>query len=111
MRVHELAKELNKENKEVIEVLRAKNVEVKSHMSSLEEAHIAMVKDHFDPKPAPAPVEEAPKKKNVVHVFRPQNSQNNRSGQRPAGQRPAGAELLHPRKLKKYADFSRSCTS
>ena len=35
VRVHELAKELNKSNKEVLDVLREKNIEVTSHMSSL----------------------------------------------------------------------------
>ena len=71
MRVHELAKELNKENKEVIDFLRSKNVEIKSHMSSIGEEEAAMVKAQFgatpaDVKAAPvektatAPVAEAP---------------------------------------------------
>ena len=38
MRVHELAKELGIENKELIEILQKKNVEVKNHMSSLEDS-------------------------------------------------------------------------
>ena len=33
MRVHELAKELGIENKELIEIMQKKNVEVKNHMS------------------------------------------------------------------------------
>ena len=95
MRVHELAKELNKDNKEVIDFLRSKEVEVKSHMSSVSDEQAEMVRAKFKPTPAPTvegtPVEETPKKKNIVHVFRPQNSQNNRQGQRTgqrAGQRP-----------------------
>ena len=36
-RVHELAKELNRSNKEVLAALAEKNVEVKSHMSVLSE--------------------------------------------------------------------------
>ena len=35
MRVQDLAKELNKENKDVIDFLRSKNMEVSSHMSTL----------------------------------------------------------------------------
>ena len=35
IRVHELAKELGKQNKEVIEFLKANGVDVKSHMSNL----------------------------------------------------------------------------
>ena len=38
MRVHELAKELGIENKELIEILQKKSVEVKNHMSSLEDS-------------------------------------------------------------------------
>ena len=37
MRVHELAKELGMDNKELMEMLEKKNVEVKTHMSSLED--------------------------------------------------------------------------
>ena len=38
IKVYELAKELNVSSKEVVEFLGEKNIEVKSHMSSLEEA-------------------------------------------------------------------------
>ena len=38
MRVHELAKELGIENKELLELLKEKHVEVKNHMSSLEDS-------------------------------------------------------------------------
>ncbi len=38
MRVHELAKELGIENKELLELLKEKKVEVKNHMSSLEDS-------------------------------------------------------------------------
>ena len=37
MRVHELAKELGIDNKELLEKLAKNQIEVKSHMSSLEE--------------------------------------------------------------------------
>ena len=37
-RVHELAKELAIGNKELLEILKSKNIEVKSHMSSVEES-------------------------------------------------------------------------
>ncbi len=127
MRVHELAKELGKENKDVIDFLRSNNIEVKSHMSSVEDEEVAMVRAKFAAKAetsapksegtdevasvqeAPA---EAPKKKHIVQVFRPQNSQNNRQGsrggypqrrdgqggygQRPQGQRPTGTPGQRP---------------
>ena len=108
MRVYELAKELGRDNKEIVNYLLNKGVEVKSHMSVLEEEHINMVKRDIPAAPArpaaPAasaarPAGEAqgtsgegtaeqPKKKNISMVFR---SQNSRTGiQRPAPKRPAG---------------------
>lgn len=78
MRVHELAKEMNKTNKEVLNVLQEKNIEVKNHMSSLSEEEIEAVKKSFTEKNGKEEKagEEAPKKKHIVQVFRPQNSKN-----------------------------------
>lgn len=116
MRVHELAKELGMENKELMDVLAKKNVEIKSHMSSLENEVVEEMRKKTGRSSAASeerntgaerPAEEsAPKKKNIVQVFRPQNTksggrvqsgqrpQGNREGQRPSGnvqgQRPAG---------------------
>lgn len=72
MRVHELAKEMDKTNKEVLDVLKEKNIEVKSHMSSLSNEEIDVVKKSF----AENTEKEEPKKKHIVQVFRPQNSKN-----------------------------------
>ena len=83
VRVHELAKELNKSNKEILDFLQEKKVEVKSHMSSLTDEQENMVKDAFGGKKE-ASSEETPKKKNIVQVFRPQNTQNRK---RQGGQR------------------------
>ena len=49
-RIYEIAQELNKTNKEVIEFLKEKKVEVKSHMSTLEEKDEKMVRDAFTGK-------------------------------------------------------------
>ncbi|EGN30599.1 hypothetical protein HMPREF0993_01099 [Lachnospiraceae bacterium 5_1_57FAA] len=90
IKVYELAKELDVPSKEVIEFLGGKNIEVKNHMSSLEDADAdmarkALAKSNKDA--APKPEAEAPKKKNIVHVFRPQNTQNGaKQGRRPQGQ-------------------------
>ncbi len=83
VRVHELAKELNKTNKEVLDVLRANNIEATSHMSSLNDEQVEAVKSSL----GGGDKKEEPKKKHIVQVFRPQNSQNsprqgNRSSQR-----------------------------
>ena len=115
MRVHELAKELGIENKELIKILQSKNVEVKNHMSSLEDSMAVEIRrEHSERKTEkPEPKKEeteaetaakadagkadsteakeaAPKKKNLAFVIRPQNSKNSSriQGSRPA-QRPA----------------------
>ena len=76
LRVHELAKELDKTNKEVLDFLKKENVDVKSHMSSLEEEQVLMVKKAFSSNPEEEKKEEAPKKKNIAMVFRPQNTRD-----------------------------------
>ena len=47
IRVREIAKELGKNNKEILEVLEAKGVEGKTPASNLEEEHIALLRNHF----------------------------------------------------------------
>ena len=51
MRVHELAKELGMENKALIDALEKRQIEVKSHMSSLEESVVADLKKELGNKP------------------------------------------------------------
>ena len=67
MRVHELAKELGVDNKDLMEALKKKDVEVKSHMSSLEDNVVADLKKEFGKsagaEKAGEKKEEAPKKK------------------------------------------------
>ncbi len=88
-KIHELAKELNKSSKEVMDFLNKNGVEVKSHMSSIEDTQIDMVKKEFAPKSeAPkaeaAKTEEAPKKKKIVALY---NAQNSRGGVKPNPQK------------------------
>ena len=47
MRVHELAKEIEKQSKEIINFLFGKGIEVKNHMATLEEDQVEMVKKEF----------------------------------------------------------------
>ena len=47
IRVYELAKEVNKTNKEVLDFLKSKNIELTSHMSNVDEAHANMVRDNY----------------------------------------------------------------
>ncbi len=109
-KIYELAKELNKQSKDIVEFLNKNGVEVKSHMSSVEDAQIEMVKKAFAPKKeapkaeapkAEAPkaetvkaetvkteeapkAEEAPKKKKIIALY---NSQNSRGGVKPNPQK------------------------
>lgn len=95
MRVHELAKELGMDNKELMDILGKKNVEVKSHMSSLEENVVEEIRNEAGKPEKKKEEDAAPKKKNLAFVIRPQNSKNvsRIQGNRPAarGQKPSGA--------------------
>ena len=103
MRVHELARELGRTNKEVISFLTDRGVEIKSHMSMLEEDQVDLVKKNVSSRPVrqaaekTAPAEKSAaaeegarsageassKKKNITRIFRSQNSRN--GIQKPAG--------------------------
>ena len=82
IRIHELAKKLGKENKEILNYLTERGIQVKSPMNSLEEEQVAMVEDKFgkketkpEGKAEAAEEKKAPaKKKNITQVFHPQNS-------------------------------------
>ena len=119
MRVHELAKELGIENKELVEMLQKKNVEVKNHMSAVEDSVADEIRSEMSSKhevkkseagaaDKPAKAEgakenAAPKKKNLAFVIRPQNSKNSSriQGSRPQQRqarpaRPAGERPVRP---------------
>ena len=128
IRVHELAKELGRPNREVIEILKANGVDVKSHMSRLEESHIRMIKEKFSQmgkeqiakvensrteekvvtsKPDTEKAEAPKKKKNIIRVYHAQNASDGgkNSPKRPAGdKRPAGARPARPQGAKRPAD-------
>ena len=117
IRVHELAKELDKQSKDIIAFLKDKGIEVKAAQSSLEDEAAELVRKNFgkaadsekQPQQQKQPAmkepaaevkaaektEEPPKKKKkIIFVSNPHNS-NIASGQRPMGgnrpgQRPMG---------------------
>jgi len=66
MKVHELAKELEIQSKDVLAFLQEKGFEVKAAQSSVEEEQIALVKGHFGKKETPA--EKAPAKEVMTEV-------------------------------------------
>ncbi|MGI6012315.1 MAG: translation initiation factor IF-2 [Ruminococcus sp.] len=109
IRVHEIAREIGKTNKEVITFLKDHGIEVKSHMSSLKEAEEKLLRDTFDKekeikneKKEETRSEGKPKKKsNIIQVFRPQNAttpegknygKTRRSDSRPGGGQKSSAQ-------------------
>ena len=122
IRVHELAKELGKQNREIMELLRAEGIDVKSHMSNVEESQAAVIRKKIKdlgkekdtkletPKTeekvvtakTDAEKTEAPKKKkNSIRVYHAQNASDGGKGRKkPLGekrQRPQGARPAQPR--------------
>ncbi len=121
VRVHELAKELEIQSKDIIKFLEEKNITGKVANSSIEDDVISMVKEKFSGKTKKAekvekPVKEEktvkeeksvkeasneqksgerPKKKSsITAVFNPQNSKT--APKRPQGQRPDGNRQQRP---------------
>ena len=116
MKVHELAKELQKQSKEILAFLQEKGIEAKAPQSTMEEDTVALVKKSFGTDtekkeekketpvkeesakataPASAPAapakeqgaEEAPKKKKKIIIVSNNNGSNNFSSQRPGNNR------------------------
>ncbi len=117
VRVHELARELGRQNREVLEFLKEKGVDVKSHMTILEDSSIKMLQEKFgkmgkeqiakvdtskeeklvNAKPETEKAEAPKKKKNIIRVYHAQNASDGgknrprRSGsERKNGPRPQG---------------------
>ena len=99
MKVHELAKELQKQSKEILAFLQEQGIEAKAPQSTLEEDTVALVRKNFgtdtgkteEKKAAPAKdqgTEEAPKKKKKIIIVSNNNGSNNFSSQRPGNNRP-----------------------
>lgn len=85
MRINEIAKEVGKSNKELIEFVKRNGEDVSSHANKISEEMIAKVRKAFGPKQEKveeAKKEEAPKKK-LTAVFRPQNAQQKVKTARP----------------------------
>ena len=104
MKVHELAKELQKQSKEILAFLQEQGIEAKAPQSTLEEDTVALVRKSFgadtgktdEKKAAPvkeenakaqtAPArdqgtEEAPKKKKKIIIVSNNNGSNNFSSE------------------------------
>ncbi|MCU6761355.1 Translation initiation factor IF-2 [uncultured Roseburia sp.] len=114
IRVHELAKELNIQTKDIITYLGNQKIEVTSHMSTLDDGAVQMVRNKYTKKADTSSAEvkkvsddgktaERPKKKSSISaVYNPQNSKmgdkrSGSNGQRPQGARPARSQGDRPR--------------
>ena len=133
IRVHELARELGRQNKEIMELLKAEGVDVKSHMSSVEASYATKIKEKYSksgkekttkldtPKTeekvtaaaTDAAKTEAPKKKkNIIRVYHAQNaSDGGKNKRKPFGDkekrgqvRPQGTASPRPAAPKPAAD-------
>ncbi|MDO4345269.1 MAG: translation initiation factor IF-2 N-terminal domain-containing protein, partial [Eubacteriales bacterium] len=110
MRVHELARELGRTNKEIISFLTNKGMEVKSHMSMLEDDQVDLVRKNVGSRPAPvrreAPAGEMHAAQSTAQTAAPtaregaQNTQN-----------PSGAQGAQPPKKKNITRIFRSQNS
>lgn len=79
LRIYELARELNKNSKELAAIAQQLGFDVKNHMSTLEADQVAMVKKHLEQPPAPKtekktaePAEKPEKKAEATHQQRKQ---------------------------------------
>ncbi len=101
LKVHELAKELEKQSKEIIAFLQDKGIEGKAPASAIEDEVAEMVRKHFAlPADKAEEAEEAPKadkgakaepvkkKKKIIFVSNPGNSKM------PSGQRPPASTAM-----------------
>ena len=102
MKVHELAKELEIQSKEVLAFLQEKGFEVKAAQSSVEDEQIALVKGHFGKKAAPAPKAEVKTEpvKEEAPVKEAPKTEALKSETAPAPKAPEGERPAMPKKKK-----------
>ncbi len=87
MRVSDLAREVGKSSKEILDILQKNHAEVKSNLSNVTDEQISLVKKTLNEGEKPADGNKEEKKKKIAAVFRPQNSQQMRNKPaRPQGQ-------------------------
>ena len=99
IRVYELAKELNKTSKEIMAVLAEKNIEVTTHMATLEDNQAELVRGAVGSGQQEAKKEGAApaKKKKFVVVHNPENSRDKKSPERrPQTQKSAAKSAARP---------------
>ena len=81
-RVHEIAKKYNKQSKEIIEILKKNNIEVKNHMSTVEDSQIAVIDKALGVKKEEKPVKKENKPENRQEKPRNQQGRDQQRGSR-----------------------------
>ena len=81
-RVHEIAKKYNKQSKEIIEILKKNNIEVKNHMSTVEDSQIAVIDKALGVKKEEKPVKKENKPENCQEKPRNQQGRDQQRGNR-----------------------------
>ncbi|MCM1162390.1 MAG: translation initiation factor IF-2 [Roseburia sp.] len=109
MKIYELAKEIDKTNKEILNFLAEKGIEAKSHMNTIEEDTVEMVRKAFSAKEeakeepkreemketekeAEPKAEHPKKKKSIIFVSNPHNSKMPGARPQGGGQKPQGSQ-------------------
>lgn len=87
IRIHEYAKETGLTSKEIIDFLESKNIEVKSHMSSLEDDVLKVLDAQFKKSTKKAEAKPAAKKPAAKQSNTKQNQQKNNSSNRKQNQK------------------------
>lgn len=114
IRVYELAKELNKTSKEIMAVLAEKNIEVTTHMATLEDNQAELVRGAVGSGQQEAKKEGAApaKKKKFVVVHNPENSRDKKSPERrPQTQKSAAKPAARPAAARPAAGKAGNSTS
>ena len=104
IRVYELAKSLNKDSKEIIEVLKKNGIEVKNHMSSVTDEDAQKVKERFSGKP---PVKKTEEKPATPAARKPEGDPAGTQNAAPAKQQPVRSqEDGHGRPQGEHREFN-----
>ncbi|MGN0376254.1 MAG: translation initiation factor IF-2 [Suilimivivens sp.] len=110
MKVHELAKEVDKQSKEIIAFLQDKGIEVKAAQSALEEDAVALVRNAFGQgsssqesvkEDTPAPAKEVPVKENAAKEESPVKEETPVKDEKTAPVKPERSTEEAPKKKKK----------
>jgi translation initiation factor IF-2 len=102
IRVHELAKELKKSNREVSDRLRKLEIVAKSNLASISPEDANRVRVSFGKDPLPLPKPKKAKKPAAKHVEKKPAAKKAaaKKAEKPAAKKPAGKKLEKPSEIR-----------